>query len=332
MLDYLKLLVVFFEFLVGFFLLLLWVLAAISILYLIFSILGALIANPMAILYLFSLIFVTVTGKRWINAADNSDQCLMPDVTSLNPYEIAALRNGRKGVIQTALFELWNRKLITSRGREEEAEVKSVANQQPQDKIEQAIYDFAHTTRKPADFFSDSGLHSRLDKHLKPINWRLEQWHLKPTDARLKQAILKQAIMKRRIIWFIIFWMGVFFFLLLFEVFAKFEFVFIALFITFLFLVFIDLILAPNERQTQLGRRYYDKLLEHFEWMKSAEKGEIDPAFLISIFGISALTNFGVFASFEQAFAKTASSGTASGGCGGGCGGGGCGGCGGCGG
>ncbi|KHD09171.1 hypothetical protein PN36_02980 [Candidatus Thiomargarita nelsonii] len=64
--------------------------------------------------------------------------------------------------------------------------------------------------------------------------------------------------------------------------------------------------------------------------MKSEEKSNIDPAFLISIFGISALANFGLFDSFEQAFAKTDNPGSAEGGCGGGCGG--CGGGGGCGG
>jgi uncharacterized protein (TIGR04222 family) len=269
-----------------------------------------------------------VIGKLWINATDDSNQYSMPDVTSLNPYEIAALRDGRKGVIQTALFELWNRKLITSRGKEEQAKVKSVinVNEQPKDEIEQAIYDFAQTTRKPADFFSDTGLRSRLDRHLKPINRCLEQLHLKPSDAQLEPAILK-----RRIIWFIILGIGgtKLFFGLHYDRPVAFL---IILLIIISIITFI--VLAPNKRQTRLGRRYYKKLLKHFEWMKSEEKSNIDPAFLISIFGISALTDFGVFVSFEQAFAKTDSSGTASGGCGGGCGGGGggCGGCGGCGG
>ncbi|OAD18961.1 conserved hypothetical protein, membrane [Candidatus Thiomargarita nelsonii] len=289
---------------------------SLSLLSLIFSIISTLIAMPMLILYLFLSILGIVIGKRWINAADNSNQHSMPDFTTLNSYEIAALRDGRKGLIQTALLELWNRKLITSHGKEEQAEIKSVVNQLPNDEIEQAIYDFAHTTRKPADFFSDSGLHSRIDRHLKPINQRLEQLHLKPTDAQLEPTILKA-----RIIWFIILGIGVFLGLLYHSI------VFL-----FLFLLFIFMSLEPNKRQTQLGRRYYDKLLKHFEWMKSEEKSNIDPAFLISIFGISAVTNVGLFASFEEGFAKTDSPGTAEGGCGGGCGGGGGGGCGGCGG
>jgi len=284
------------------------------------------IPGPTFLVYfiLFSILCIVI-GKRWINAADDSNQYYMPDVTSLNSYEIAALRDGRKGLIQTALFELWNRKLITSRGKEAQAKVKSVVNQQPKDEIEQAIYDFAHRTRKPADFFSDTSLRSRLDKYLKPINWRLEQLHLKPTEHQLKQAILR-----RRIIWSIILGIGgtKLFFGLHYDRPVAFL---IILLIIISIITFI--VLAPNKRQTRLGRRYYDKLLKHFEWMKSEEKSNIDPAFLISIFGISALTDFGVFASFEQAFAKTASSGTASGGCGGGCGGGGGGGgCGGCGG
>ncbi|MEN8220696.1 MAG: TIGR04222 domain-containing membrane protein, partial [Pseudomonadota bacterium] len=252
--------------------------------------------------YLFLLIFGIVIGKRWLNAADDSNQYSMPDVTCLNSYEIAALRDGRKGLIQTALFELWNRKLITSRGKKEQAEVKSVENQQPKDEIEQAIYDFAHTTRKPADFFSDSGLHVRLDSHLKPINQHLEQLHLKPTEHQLKQELLR-----RGIIWSIILGGGV----IIFGFSALFFLIFFSLILNILFF-------TPNKRQTQLGCRYYNKLLKHFEWMKSEEKSNIDPAFLISIFGISALANFGLFDSFEQAFAKTDSSGTADGGCGGG--------------
>jgi len=48
----------------------------------------------------------------------------MPSPTSLNPFEIAALRDGRKGVIQTALFNLYNRELLTITGTGNTAQVQ----------------------------------------------------------------------------------------------------------------------------------------------------------------------------------------------------------------
>ncbi|KHD09170.1 hypothetical protein PN36_02985 [Candidatus Thiomargarita nelsonii] len=96
------------------------------------------IPGPTFLIYLILFsIFCIVIGKRWIKAADDSNQYSMPDVTSLNSNEIAALRDGRKGVIQTALFDLWNRKLITSRGKADQAEVKSVLNQQLKGEIDE---------------------------------------------------------------------------------------------------------------------------------------------------------------------------------------------------
>ncbi len=282
--------------------------------------------------FLFFSILCIGTAKIWMYAADDSKQYRLPSFTKLNPFEIAALRNGRKGVIQTALFELWHRKLITTRGKAHLAEIRKVnlatTKERPKNEIEQNIYNFAHITRKPGDFFSDTTLRSNIDKHLKPINQRLEQLHLKQTDSQIKRAwknlwlvlFLILGIGGTKLYFGFYYGHPVFFLIIL---------LLIIPFITFK-------ILAPKPK-TQLGNEYLQKLQKHFEWTISEENLDIDQAFRVSIFGVTALTSFVAFSAFENAFSESDSPGNSlNGGCGGGgCGGGGggCGGgCGGCGG
>ena len=134
------------------------------------------------------------------------------NLTDLNHYEIAALRNGRKGVIQTALFNLYCRKELFSfktitepynrkiHSSTEKVSFRNIAKvtkcvindspiEQPEGRIEEVIYQFAQESqaRKPTDFFTDQGLRTTLDKLIAPINQKLIQKHQKPSPLQIKK-------------------------------------------------------------------------------------------------------------------------------------------------
>ncbi|RKZ52538.1 MAG: hypothetical protein DRR16_17780 [Candidatus Parabeggiatoa sp. nov. 3] len=52
------------------------------------------------------IIFIIIFLFYMLTRDDDSINYPMPNLTALNPFEIAALRDGRKGIIQTALFNL----------------------------------------------------------------------------------------------------------------------------------------------------------------------------------------------------------------------------------
>jgi uncharacterized protein (TIGR04222 family) len=250
----------------------------------------------------------------------------LPSLTSLNPFEIAALREGHKGIIQAALFNLWHQKLLITSGIGKSVQIQKndALTLQSEGKIEEIIYQFATQPRAPAEFFTNIALQARMDKQIKPINLKLETKHLKRTDSHRKR------------VWKT-FWMTLIFifglggtklyFGLLHDRPVGF------LFVLLIVLPIITwMVLKPANRNTQLGYRYQKKLAEHFEWAKSKESSGIEPDFLVAIFGMSALTHFTTFAVFEDTFSEKVISSnveTSSSGCGGGCSdGGGCGGCG----
>ncbi len=300
-----------------------------------------------------------VIARFWVNA-DGSSRSPLPELTRLKPFEMAALRDGRKGVIQTALFNLWNRKLITASGKGNTVRIrrKIESNRHPEGEIEHAIYKFAHKTRKPTDFFTNIALRKQIDIYIKPINQTLEQLHLKRTEPQLKQAG-------------IVFWLVLFIILgvggtkLYFGMLAGQQMALLMIMVVVMAVIAFK-VLKPS-RNTVLGRRYYQKLTQHFEWMKSeathncrqsppatsivssgknvgkpfgpyvgdkasglnynpsqsGANGGLSPGLCVAIFGISGLAGLALYEAFENAFEITADSGADSGGCGAsGCGGG----------
>jgi len=281
---------------------------------------------------LLSMICIFIAWKL-INADDTAHQTILP-FTLLTPFEIAALRDGRKGVIHTVLFNLWHHQLLEVSGIGHNAKVsinRKVLDQQPANKFEETILNFAKINRKPADFFTDTPLRRRIDKHIKPINQKLEKLHLKHTASQMKMAWLVLGIT------------------LLIFISMAYTFCLFSLFCFYLLaiMIIVAIIVLKPKRITRRGNRYSKKLAEHFDWTKSEVNSgversgnhpNIDPALPIALFGINCLSVFDHCIPFENAFAETAAPGTDSGGCGGGSsgsdgggdgGGGGCGGCGG---
>jgi uncharacterized protein (TIGR04222 family) len=283
--------------------------------------------------YLSLSIVTIVLGWLWLNI-DDSIRYPLPELTELNSFEIAGLRDGKKGIIQTGLFNLWRYRLIIIKGKGEQTRIlqKRVFRDWPLGYFEQILHDFASDPRKPEEFFSYTGLQSEINTFIQAINQNLEERHIKRTTCELKQAW--QA-----------FWVIAFFLVnivsmgsikLYFEIAYSKPVDFLVTFIIMMIFIatiisMILLFLIPS-RSTQLGRRYQKQLKRHFKWFKEKAIHETNPTILVAIFGVSATENFSLFASFEKDFnprahpGGTGGGGNGDGGNGGGCGGGGCGG------
>ncbi|EDN69427.1 membrane protein [Beggiatoa sp. PS] len=249
----------------------------------------------------------------------------IPSLTALNPYEIAALRNGRKGVIHTALFNLFRKELIMSE-KIAESNVVTVNNsptQQSENAIEEAIYQFAAKKSPiPKDFFTDLSLRATLDKLMEPINQKLMQMHLK-SDLELEK---NYESLFWKLWWiFIIYCTSYTGFMIMMEIgtepgnYISLGFFVMNFFFVFIYLSFKNAILG-NPDNTQLGKRYLEKLTEHFQWAKLNKSSGIAPILIVAIYGIKGLEDSPL--GFE-AFSDLSELGTQEGGCGG------CGGCGG---
>ncbi|EDN69392.1 hypothetical protein BGP_3919 [Beggiatoa sp. PS] len=74
---------------------------------------------------LFSLACIAI-GFFWIEKFDGSTGYSLPKVKYFNAFEIVALRSGRNGIIETALVNLWHRKLLKTTGKGRTAQVKQL--------------------------------------------------------------------------------------------------------------------------------------------------------------------------------------------------------------
>ncbi|WP_353570097.1 TIGR04222 domain-containing membrane protein [Candidatus Albibeggiatoa sp. nov. BB20] len=271
---------------------------------------------------LFAMTCIAV-GWFWVNA-DGSSQYKLPSEEELNSFELAALRDGRKGVIHTALFNLWHRGLLASDRNSANPKVQrvNVATDDPRGEIEDAIYQFTWTARRPAEFFTDATLCKKLDPLIRPINRKLEKMHLKFKEDHLDRA----SIAKFMVLALMFAAAGA---KIYHSMFADEPFIFILAALVAA-VVATHYLIKPS-RNTRLGLIHVKKMQERFAWAKSENPDDgLDPALRVALYGISALSGITMFSSFQNTFATTDTIGAATGGyagggsgCGGGCGGGG---------
>lgn len=288
------------------------------------------------LIYFWTFSIVAIFIGRWLmSRADESKHFAMPSPTQLNPYEIAALREERKGVIHTALFNLWNADLIKVEGKNQDAEVKitSKNNLVPKNTFEAMIYNFiAEQPRNPKEFFNQASFHPSMDAELETIYQKLEKLHLRRLESQYQQA---------KKIGDLIYWTIIVIGLakLFFGIMRDRPIGFLVISLIAMFIIG-AITLSPRPAYlSALGKRYLKALTKY---LKNADKQYIrnlDPALRVAVLGIAGLTGLAIFSTFQEAFAASATSISSSsesggGGCGGGCGGsdGGGGGCGGCGG
>jgi len=274
---------------------------------------------------------VVCIGAGWLWAnLDGSTQYSLPDINYFDPITIAALRGGGASVIKAVVFSFWVQNLVDIKGEGKDTEIKSMgASQKSQGTIEKEIYQFLQTPRKPRDLFQDEGLRSLIEAYLEPVYQKLEHLHLTRTaadhtrawTAAIVMAIVLVGLGGSKIYLGITHNHPVLFLVIL---------LIVSLFILYA-------IVSPNAIPTRLGRRYLKELEENFNWIKDSITAEripdgINPALVVAIFGVGALSETYFYGLFTQAFHSNSSGGGCGGGCGAGCGSddgnGGCGGCG----
>jgi uncharacterized protein (TIGR04222 family) len=258
----------------------------------------------------------------------------MPELTYFDPLSIASLRGGKEAVMETAIFSLWNRKLVDI------GEVKTptkgyLIKKVPTRKmfmypIEYEIYKFTSTSRNYSEILYNPKLSIRLFIPLRKIDVELEDFHLKRSvKHKIKAGII--TIVTLAIVIIIggaKLYLGV----------SRDKPVGFLMMILMFAVIGLPIGLNLHNKQTKLGSRYLWKLEEHFEWLdkavriRSVPKG-IDPSYCVAIFGMESLEGASFLDTFRDALTipKPVNSGCSScsscsscggcGGCGGGCGG-----------
>jgi len=286
----------------------------------------------------FWLLFIIggFVGRWFMNRVDGSKHFITPSPTQLNVYEIAALREERKGVIHTALFNLWNAGLIEVSGKNQDAEVKitSTNNLAPKNTFEAMIYRFiSEQPRNPKEFFNQASFHSQMDAELETIYQKLEKLHLRRFSGQYE----KMKKIGHRILWII---MVTGFLKLFFGIIRDRPIGFLVISLIVMFIIGLIALTPVPAHLSTLGKRYLKSLKTYLKTTDKHPSKELDPALKVAALGIAGLAGVAIFVGFQEAFAASAmtpgySTDVSGGGCGGGCGGGsdgssgGCGGCGG---
>jgi uncharacterized protein (TIGR04222 family) len=305
------------------------------------------------LLYPLIAVAAALCGRYIINLLQSGSA--MPEPSSVSPTAIAALRGDWELVLKTVIFGMWQKgaiELVDEATGDSDGSIslmgikfKKVRSNQtglvlrraagyaaPSERLEMAVWKFLASERKPDAFFKDDTLRSYVQTHLKHFRDGLERKGLIRTSVQKTQA------------WFVtvsviavVMTIG----LAKVELGIRFGMPTIFLLIMLPFVLLSLLVaLRPYDKLTPLGKKFLNRLEEHFGWLKDAissgEKPAIDPAYAFAIYGTTILAGTLLYAQFSEAFPSRLSSGCGGGSCGGGsCSGGGCsggGGCGGCGG
>ena len=258
------------------------------------------ISGPVFLIYFISFSIICIfMGWLLVLELDNSAYRSLPSAP-LTPFEIAALRDGRRGIIHTALFSLWQHQGITIL---REAKIKVISLESPQDQFEQIIFNFiGQKTRRPREFFENTFLHLQLDKAIEPVNRKLEQWYLRKTPSQLRQV--------KQVLWVT---------LLTIWVVGVSKLVFLPPNITVIFLViFLNMVTLMTIcwilplKNTRLGQQYLQELTQHYKQLQVQQSIHLDPIELIAILGVVGLSDLEAFSPFQEAFAGIASAGNGS--------------------
>lgn len=298
-------------------------------------------------LILFPLVSLVAIGiGYWLQHHDNTGQYNTPSACSLSILETAAIRAERKGVIYVGLFQLWQKGIITVRGKASHAYVHithDMENVSLEDDIEKILYRYIisrfNQQCEPKRLFQlNSSLHLELDKALQTTYTKLEQRHLRCSDEEFQK---RQSVVRFVLLSII----GVGGLKLGFGLWYGHPVGFLVFLLVLMPLAAWFILSNPN-RQTILGRRYLKKCKSKL-YTSNLLRNEEEGVWQLAVFGVKGLKGWVVFKAYFNAFIysdqKTSSNSSSNGyigGCGGGCGGGssdsgggssggGCGGCGG---
>lgn len=303
------------------------------------------ISGPMFLLY-FALFSGAIIFLTWylVRVAGGYSE---PDARELDMYDLALLRGREPAVLETAIFQLWNKGLIDikTKGKKHESTIKQKKKGETVDNpIEHAIYTSAKNSLLYSEL-KEKSWKEKIQKILKSKYENLQERGLIPTESDRKRNTIIIAISMLLVY-------GIGFLKLGLGISRDKPVILLLVLLIVLLLVFRKLFLKKSgNRNTFHGRKFFKKMQKKFDWVKSEKvdaynENDLSYDWLlgVALFGVIemntplAATEIGYSAASNAAMYGGCSgdsyhSGGCSDGGGGGCGGGGCGGgCGGCGG
>jgi uncharacterized protein (TIGR04222 family) len=223
---------------------------------------------------------------------------------SLTPFEIAALRDGRKGIIYTALFSLWQHQRVTIFGNIYEAKIKAISLESPPDKFEQIIFNFiGQQTRSATEFFENTFLTLQLDKAIEPLNQKLERWYLRKTPSQLRQV--------KQILWVTLLTIWIVGVSKIVFLPPSFTVVFLVVFLSLATVITICWVLPL--KSTRLGQQYLQKLTQRYQQIQVQQSTYFDPIQLVALLGVVGLSNLEEFSPIQEAFVGITNAGNGTG-------------------
>lgn len=290
--------------------------------------------------FIFYVFLVIITARIYKYIRDiSSGNKRLPKASELNYLEMAYLKKGRKGALSTAIFNLWNRKVINISKKNKTVTVNKKSTKKGNlNLLEDLIYSYAQRNTPHTKFYIDPYVTEKIDEALKPNISNLQRLNLIYNKSRNKENkiilfisfILVYALSTIKLYFGIVRDKPVLFLILL------------MIAVGFALYYF----LKPKPI-TPLGKDFLNLANIQFEHFKQARHDSTimednSIIYAIALFGVSP---FLMDSTLQETFRNTqmydsASSGSSAGGgdggggcsgCSSGCGGGGCGGCGGCG-
>lgn len=244
------------------------------------------IPEPMFLIY-FNLFSMSCIVMGWLRINfDGSTQYQLPELTTLTPFEMAALQpDERTRIIHIALSNLWHRQLITTSGEGREIQIESSSSEPPSNKIEKLIFNFINQqARTPAEFFENTTLLSQLDEAIEPLHQKLEQQHLEKTSKQLQRDKIVLLM-----ILFLIWANGGSKLLLSLYRGMPINFLIILL----IFMTIITFVVLIPQRTTRLGQQYLQKLIRRYNSPVIQKNLDID--WQIAILGMVGIASHPVF-------------------------------------
>lgn len=231
------------------------------------------IPGPEFLIYFIFLSIVCIITGRWIAFHDGTEKYPLPDARALDFIEIAAMRGGRAAVLQAAVFDLWQRKLLVIPDESKKEIISVESSEKPGPSIQAAIFIFFKKRRKASELFTDKEISEIIDVYLGSAYQKLEIIGLmlnKNDRLRIMTVFC--------ITFWVIFGIGL----------AKLYFGLkygrpVAFLVILLFLSFLGIMTAfkpfKKRRASRLGIKYLDFLHHHFSWLKQAvSKGDDIPS------------------------------------------------------
>ncbi len=288
---------------------------------------------------IYSVVIISIAKAISLN--DYTAKMEIPETTEFEPFELAYLKNGIKGIIITSIFNLWKQKLIDIKKKKSYISMSTATKVKPNlNAIESFLFNFLYTESYYRNLFTQNSLNSI--EELFVINKNKLKEHKLLVDETIKSR-------NKRILFNTIILLVAFSGIKIYFGIIRHKPVMFLILLLILFLFLAWQILNPEKiKVSSLGRKLLKQSKQRFKWLKESNNrnhilSENHILFGIAIFGVSPFfkTELGRILDSPKVMEQTGwlANGTGAGassdsgctGCSGGCSGcsGGCGGCGG---